>query len=149
MGTPGDKLADLPHREPFRFVSEIDEISLGERGRAVWAVTGDEDFFRGHFPGEPLLPGVLLLEAMAQLSGLIGLHTCGDPRAGRLVHADVRFDAPVHPPARVTLESVISRTLGALQQFEVSAAVNGVRVARGTVTLAEVSPPRREREPGK
>lgn len=141
MGPAYDHLASLPHGDPFRFISDVVEILPQERGRAAWIVRGDEDFFRGHFPDQPLVPGVLLLEAMAQLSGLIGLHTPtqnGTTRAGRLVHADVRFEEPVQPPARVILESAVVRTLGALQQFEVSASVNGVRVARGTLTLAEV-----------
>jgi 3-hydroxyacyl-[acyl-carrier-protein] dehydratase len=142
MGSVPDMLAHLPHAEPFRFLSELVELQPGVRGRGVWAVRGTEDFFRGHFPGRPLVPGVLLLEAMAQLSGLVGLHN-GQPqdhgRGGRLVHSDVRFDAPVSPPARVMLESALERSFGSLRQFEVSASVGGARVARGTLTLAEAS----------
>lgn len=140
MGATPDMLALLPQAEPFRFLTDLVELELGVRGRGVWSVRGDEDFFRGHFPGQPLVPGVLLLEAMAQLSGLVGLH-CGQPgiekRGGRLAHSDVRFDAPVRPPALVVVDAALERVFGSLRQFTVSASVGGTRVARGTLTLAE------------
>lgn len=140
MGATKDILAHLPHAEPFRFLTELVEIEPGVRGRGVWSVRGDEDFFRGHFPGQPLVPGVLLLESMAQLSGLVGLHDGrpgGASRSGRLVHSDVRFDAPVRPPADVVVEASLERVFGSLRQFTVSASAGGARVARGTLTLAE------------
>ena len=129
-------LEHLPHGEPFRFVTRLVEVTPGVEGCGVWAVTGAEDFFRGHFPGEPIVPGVLIGEALAQLSGIVGL--AGAPgRAGRLVHVDVRFDASVRPPAEVVLRSKLVRTMGPLRQFEVVAECAGARVARGTLALAE------------
>lgn len=68
----GDPVELLPHRPPFRFVDRVDEVVPGERVRARYRVTGDEDFLAGHFPGRPLLPGVIQLEALAQ-AGAIAL----------------------------------------------------------------------------
>lgn len=132
-GETPDYLRRLPHRDPFRFLSRVTAIKDGESGEALWSLNGSEPFFAGHFPGNPLVPGVLIAEAMAQLSGLVG-PVASDQ--GKLVHVDVRFDEPVIPPAEVVLRSRLLRTIGALEQFEVSAAVAGVTVARGMLTLS-------------
>jgi 3-hydroxyacyl-[acyl-carrier-protein] dehydratase len=72
----------LPHRDPFLFVTEVVEVVPGERATARWVLTGDEPFFAGHFPGRPTLPGVLQVEALAQVGALAVL---GDERyAGKL-----------------------------------------------------------------
>jgi 3-hydroxyacyl-[acyl-carrier-protein] dehydratase len=60
----------LPHRPPFLFVDEITALTPGESASGLWRLTGTQEFFRGHFPGRPLLPGVLMVEAMAQLGGI-------------------------------------------------------------------------------
>src|SRR5690606_7313850 len=108
-----------------------------------WVVRGEEDFFRGHFPGEPIVPGVLISEALAQLSGVVGLHggeeTTGGRTvagSGRLIHVDMRYDGTVRPPAELLLRSKLVRAMGPLRQFEVSAHLGEVRVARGTLALA-------------
>src|SRR3954469_15948759 len=62
----------LPHGPEFRFVDRITEMDPGKSGKGVYLVRGDEIFLRGHFPGHPLMPGVLLIEAVAQLAGCVG-----------------------------------------------------------------------------
>lgn len=128
-----DYLQRLPHRDPFRFVTRINSVKEGEEGEAIWSVTGSEPFFAGHFPGDPLVPGVLLAEALAQLSGLVGPPASDQ---GKLVHVDVRFDRSVAPPAEIILRSRHLRSIGLLQQFEVSALVGQQSVARGMITLS-------------
>ncbi|HEX8524081.1 MAG TPA: 3-hydroxyacyl-ACP dehydratase FabZ family protein [Tepidisphaeraceae bacterium] len=129
-----DPLEKLPHREPFRFVSRVTELKAGESAEGVWSVAGTEAFFAGHFPGRPLVPGVLIAEALAQISGIAGSGP-GVADEGKLAHVDVRFEQAVSPPAEVVLKSRLIKTMGALQQFEVMAEVGGSVVARGNIAL--------------
>jgi 3-hydroxyacyl-[acyl-carrier-protein] dehydratase len=123
----------LPHGEPFRFVTRLLQVKVDDVAEGVWVVTGNEAFFAGHFPGHPLVPGVLIAEALAQLSGLIA--PPDGVKGGKLAHVDVRFDRPVAPPAEIVLNSRLVRKVVSLQQFEVSASVNGQVVARGTLAI--------------
>ena len=127
-----DFLKLLPHRDPFRFVSRVNHLTRGEDGEGVWVLTGKEPFYAGHFPGAPLTPGVLIAEALAQFSGLVGP---SDAPTGKLVHVDVRFDRPVAPPAELILRSKLLRAVGELEQFEVSALHHNEVIARGMITL--------------
>jgi 3-hydroxyacyl-[acyl-carrier-protein] dehydratase len=136
-GEVAGPLDRLPHRPPFRFVSRVDELAPARAGRGVWEVTGREEFFRGHFPGEPVIPGVLLAEALAQLAGLVGGGEAeGAGSAVRLAQVDVKFPAPAHPPASIALAANFVRTLGPLRLYDVEARWAGVVVAAGRVTLA-------------
>ncbi len=132
---PTDPLARLPHRDPFRFCSRVNRITPGEYAEGVWSLTGDEPFFAGHFPGKPLVPGVLIAEALAQVSGLAGT-TDQVGQSGMLAHVDVRFDRSVAPPAEIVLKSKLVRSMPGLQFFEVSAEVDGQVLARGSLTLS-------------
>jgi len=105
----------LPHRPPFRFVDAVDELQAGESISARYRVTGDEPFLAGHFPGNPIFPGVIQLEALAQAGGIAVL---ADERyAGKLPLfggvEDVRFRRLVKPGDElrldVTLEKMSSR----------------------------------------
>ena len=101
----------LPHRPPFLFVDEILEVVPGESARGLWRLTGEEDFFAGHFPGRPTLPGVLMCEAIAQVGALAVL---ADERfAGRLPLFggidSARFRRQVVPGDELILECTMGR----------------------------------------
>jgi 3-hydroxyacyl-[acyl-carrier-protein] dehydratase len=132
-------LEALPHREPFRFVDAVAAIDPLVRGSGEWNVRGDEDFFRGHFPGMPIVPGVLITEALAQLCGLVA-NTDTDPIRDqvRLAQIDVKVQAAVRPPARISLSASFVRALGDLMLFDVEATAAGVTAATGRLVLARV-----------
>ena len=101
----------LPHRDPFAFITAVDEIVAGQSARCHWDLTGDEDFFRGHFPGRPTLPGVLMLEALAQTGAIAALQ---DERfAGKLLLFGgvdkARFRRQVVPGDTLDLEMTLGR----------------------------------------
>lgn len=132
MKSNGDPLARLPHGIPFRFVDRILELVPGERIVALKNVTINDRDIQGHFPGNPILPGVLLLEAMAQSSGLLL------PEGSSAVLAqvkDARFRRPVSPGDQVRIEAGRLTGLGALHRFEVKAFVDGARVAEAEIVL--------------
>lgn len=131
---PADHLAQLPHGPEFRFVSAVSHVEPGVAAAGVWNVTGAEDFLRGHFPGRPLVPGVLVTEALAQLAGLAAARA-GD-RAALLAHVDVRFLAPIAPPASIELRASVAASTDALRRCDVVASVGGHAVARGGVALS-------------
>jgi len=133
QGRAPDYLSRLPHGEAFRFVTRVTQVTEGESAEGVWDLGGSEPFFAGHFPGQPLVPGVLMAEALAQVSGLAAGVSAGQ---GRLAHVDVRFERPVNPPAQIRLRSRLTRTIGTLRQFDVVASVGNTDVARGTVALS-------------
>jgi 3-hydroxyacyl-[acyl-carrier-protein] dehydratase len=129
----------LPHRAPFLFVTSVERRDSGML-LATWRIDGSEDFLRGHFPGEPIVPGVLVVEALAQASGLLlaGDGGSGGGRAARgfLARIDVRFHAPVRPPATIALSATRTGGLGSLHQFDVLASCDGTRLASGSLVLS-------------
>ena len=136
-------LANLPHADPFRFLDRIDELSP-ERARGAWIVKGDEDFLRGHFPGRPLVPGVLITEAAAQLAGAAAHHAMsqaegeavGEGSNGMLVLSEARFRRPVEPPATIELAVDAIGRFGSIHRFDFEASVDGVPVASGSVGVS-------------
>jgi 3-hydroxyacyl-[acyl-carrier-protein] dehydratase len=130
---PTDWLAQLPHGKSFRFISRIIEVRPGEMARGIWTLSGSEPLFADHFPGNPIVPGVLIIEALAQISGLAGAADSG--RGGKIAHVDVRFEQAVAPPAEIELHSKIVSVLGSLQRCDVSAKVGVNVIAQGAITL--------------
>lgn len=132
-----DPLARLPHGPEFRFLTRAVSVRPGESAEAVWVVKGDEPFFAGHFPGRPIVPGVLIAEAMAQASGLAAPVPEQDAGGleGKLVQVDVRFEQPVVPPAEIVIRCQHQRTIAGLSQFSVTASVGAMVVSRGSITL--------------
>jgi 3-hydroxyacyl-[acyl-carrier-protein] dehydratase len=131
----------LPHRPPFRFVSEVTLLEPRRRAEGVWRVSSEEEFFRGHFPGEPLVPGVLLAEALAQLAGLVAFAETSDDtsRAARLAQVSVKFLAGVTPPASIALHAMLAKEMSGLFLFEVRAEIGGAVAVAGSLVLASAA----------
>ena len=104
-------LKALPHRYPLLLVDRVVSIELGERIHAVKAVTFNEQFFQGHFPSRPIMPGVLQVEAMAQAAAILGIETLELAGTGKLVYFmgidGAKFRAPVEPGCLLDLLSLI------------------------------------------
>jgi 3-hydroxyacyl-[acyl-carrier-protein] dehydratase len=135
----------LPHRSPFLFVDRVIHFRAGKDIIAEKDLLSGEPFFAGHFPGRPIVPGVLISEALAQTSGLlVGLsrrETAGSDEHARmnlvLASVNIKFFTPVKPGDTLRLEATLQKEYGGLYLFKVDASVGGNPAAGGTVTLAE------------
>ncbi|EEB80431.1 MAG: 3-hydroxyacyl-ACP dehydratase FabZ [Halioglobus sp.] len=132
----------LPHRYPFLLVDRVVELNLGESIVAYKNLTINEPFFDGHFPGQPVFPGVLLVEAMAQAAGILGFKTMNKtPADGSIyyfVGADkLRFKRPCVPGDRVMLRASIISDRRGIWKFAVSADVDGELAASATILCAD------------
>jgi 3-hydroxyacyl-[acyl-carrier-protein] dehydratase len=123
----------LPHRYPFLLVDRVTDVKPSERLSAIKNVTINEPFFQGHFPGEPIMPGVLILEAMAQATGLLafsGMIDADKSSLYMLVGIDkARFRGQVLPGDQLQLEILLRRTMRGIGIFECKALVEGKIVA--------------------
>ena len=132
-------LSLLPHGPEFRFIDRLVSLNPGRQGVAEFTLSGKEDFLRGHFPGAPILPGVILVEAAAQLAGVVAQ---SDPLVAPL--ADLKLTAirnakilgAVIPGEIVTLRAEVAGRMKNLIQATASADVNGRRVLETSITLS-------------
>ena len=126
---PRDLVALLPHRPPFRFVDTVDANEPGVSTRARYRVRGDEEFLAGHFPGNPVFPGVLQLEALAQAGALLAHESAPfDPSQKvilLLAFDDVKFRRVVSPGDRLDLHVAIDRQKGSFWRLAGQAKVDG------------------------
>lgn len=133
--------AILPHRYPFLLVDRITEFEPGKRVRALKNVTINEPFFMGHFPGHPVMPGVLVIEAMAQASGILTQLSNGfDAKANQLYYLvrvdNARFSRTVVPGDQLIMDVVQKRMIRRMGKYECRASVDGVEVASAEILCA-------------
>ncbi|MDC1286318.1 3-hydroxyacyl-ACP dehydratase FabZ [Gammaproteobacteria bacterium] len=129
-----DKIMELlPHRYPFLLVDRVTDVEPGASLSAIKNVSVNEPFFQGHFPGQPIMPGVLILEAMAQATGLLafsGLIDAHKSSLYMLVGIDkARFRGQVIPGDQLQLEITLKRTMRGIGMFDCQALVDGKVVA--------------------
>ena len=132
----------LPHREPFLFIDEVIDIDLGSSIHAIKKVLPEEDYLRGHFPGNPIMPGVIIIEALAQASGILGFKTMDKtPQEGSLyVFAgvdNVRFRKRVRPGDTLHLFSKVVNVKRGIWKFDVRAEVNDELACSATIMCAD------------
>jgi len=139
-------LAQLPHRYPFLLVDRVIECIPGERIHAIKNVTVNEPFFDGHFPGRPVMPGVMILEALAQVAGILAFKTAGVvPDDKSLFYFvgidDARFRRPVVPGDQLVLKATLERAIRGIWKFGTVAEVDGKEAASAKMMVApEVKP---------
>jgi 3-hydroxyacyl-[acyl-carrier-protein] dehydratase len=132
----------LPHRYPFLLVDRVIELSPGESIVAYKNLSINEEFFQGHFPGRPIFPGVLLVEAMAQAAGILGFRSNDKtPADGSIYYLagvdNLRFKRPCVPGDRVMLRATLIAQRRGIARFDVSADVDGELAASATILCAD------------
>lgn len=133
----------LPHRYPFLLIDRVVDCVPGESLVGIKNVTVNEPFFNGHFPGEPIMPGVLIIESMAQACGVLAFktHSQTNPEIPNgifvLVSVDnCRFKRPVVPGDQLRLESRLTRLMRGIWMFDTRALVDGQVVAEAEIRCA-------------
>ncbi|MFC0408193.1 3-hydroxyacyl-ACP dehydratase FabZ [Roseomonas elaeocarpi] len=132
----GQIMEAIPHRYPMLLVDRIVDVVLGERATGVKNVTVNENFFQGHFPRHPVMPGVLIIESMAQTAAVLVVKTLGPSAHGKLVYfmtvENAKFRKPVVPGDQLRIHVVKERQRGNVWKFAAEAKVDGVVVAEAT-----------------
>ena len=132
----------LPHRYPFLLVDRVVELDPYKRVLAYKSVTINEPFFQGHFPGHPVMPGVLVIEALAQTGGLLTQLSHGTSADGKLFYLvkidNAKFSKMVVPGDRLELEVTLKRTIRNMAMYHGVARVDGEQAACAEILCAEV-----------
>ena len=128
----------IPHRYPFLMIDRIVDLQADVSATGIKNVTINEAHFMGHFPRDPIMPGVLIVEAMAQTAAVLVAHTLGPDAEGKLVYfmsvENARFRRPVVPGDRLEIIVTKQRSRGNVWKFEGDARVEGTAVADATFT---------------
>ena len=140
-------MAALPHRYPMLLIDRVEELVPRKRIVAIKAVTINEPFFQGHFPTRPIMPGVLIVEAMAQASGVLAVESLGLAGSGKLVYfmaiENAKFRAPVEPGVLLRLEVEFVQKRSRVCKFAGRALVEGKLAAEANFTaMIADAPPR-------
>ncbi|MEZ5499195.1 MAG: 3-hydroxyacyl-ACP dehydratase FabZ [Steroidobacteraceae bacterium] len=134
-------MRQLPHRYPFLLVDRVLELVKGERIRALKNVTVNEPFFPGHFPYRPVMPGVMIIEALAQAAGILAFQTAGvvPDESTRFYFVGIdkaRFRKPVEPGDQLILNATLERNLRGIWRFATQATVADAEVCAATMMVA-------------
>ena len=136
---PTDPLTSLPHGREFRFIDTVDELAVGETAAGRYTVRGDENFLAGHFPGMPIMPGVILVEAVAQLAGIV-IQT--DPKSPPLKDLrlcairNVKIFGTAIPGDQLEINVRLIRRLGNMCQAKGDVKVDGKTILDAVVALS-------------
>jgi 3-hydroxyacyl-[acyl-carrier-protein] dehydratase len=138
-------MAALPHRYPMLLVDRVESLDPEKGIVAIKAVTINESFFQGHFPGRPIMPGVLIVEALAQAAGVLAVEALGLAGSGKLVYFMViegaKFRAPVEPGVLLRLEVEFVQKRATICKFTGRATIDGKLAAEASFTAMIADPP--------
>lgn len=138
-------MAALPHRYPMLLVDRVEQIIPDQSITAIKAVTMNEGFFQGHFPGRPIMPGVLIVEALAQAAGVLAVESLGLANSGKLVYfmaiEGAKFRNPVEPGCLLQLDVEFVQKRSTVCKFAGKASVDGKTVAEANFTAMIADPP--------
>jgi len=141
----GRVMAALPHRYPMLLVDRVEELILDKSIVAIKAVSINEEFFQGHFPGRPIMPGVLQVEALAQAAGVLAVESLGLAGSGKLVYFmsidGVKFRKPVEPGVLLKLEVEFIQKRSRVCKFAGRATLNGEVTTECEFTAMIADPP--------
>ena len=138
-------MAALPHRYPMLLVDRVERLERDVSITAIKAVSMNEGFFQGHFPGRPIMPGVLIVEALAQAAGILAVESLGLADSGKLVYfmaiEGAKFRLPVEPGCLLTLDVSFVQKRASVCKFAGRATVDGKLAAEANFTAMIADPP--------